>query len=396
LSLDDEKPLAPGEVRSVPPLFAWAGVGLAVLVTIFVASMLGDGAPNPARNAPGPPVAHAPDFVPIEGTFAIRDASGLHAVEASGRWRIAEGRLEVVADETTIRNRRNDCANCPALSKWQYVLRTNSYGVLLSPSGRYGFEPQPLPQGDELRMTGHRMVVPLQQRKDIWDDPKQQAPPFPAAPGVLEEFWIGIDLFYEGDWPTSVNMTEPYAIADALTKRDLAPARCARARGVAEIVERGCHDRLAFLLGNPIGRQQIDQGGGLAVRGYPMGTTPLELAVLMDDIRAAKLLLDHGALAGGVDPRGYTPLMRAAAVGSPKMVALLLKYASRLDATFEKHVSEDTGRSALMMAAASGRAENVRLLLQAGANRRLEARDGRNALAIARDAGHAEVVALLS
>lgn len=395
MSFDEEKPLAPGEVRRVAPLFAWAGVGLAVLVVIFVASMTGGGAPVAAPNAPpAPPVAHAPDFVPIEGTFAIRDASGLHAVDASGRWRIAEGKLEIVADETTLR--RKDCANCPALSKWQYVLRTNSYGVPLSPSGRSGFEPQPLPQDGAVRVTGHRMVVPLQQLKDIWDDPKRQAPPFPAAPNVLEEFWIGIDFYYESDWPASVNMTEPYAIADALTKRDLAPARCARARGVAEIVERGCHSRLAFLLGNPIGRQQIDQGGGLAVRGYPMGITPLELAVLMDDVTAAKLLLDHGALAGGVDPRGYTPLMRAAAVGSPKMVALLLKYASRLDATFEKHVSEDTGRSALMMAAANGRAENVRLLLQAGANRRLAARDGRNALAIARDAGHAEVVALLS
>jgi ankyrin repeat protein len=113
---------------------------------------------------------------------------------------------------------------------------------------------------------------------------------------------------------------------------------------------------------------------------------------LIDTIRASDLpamraLLAAGADVNGADPTGATPLMHAAAVGSPEAMRLLVDAGANVNATAAD------GSTALMWATAdSGK---VALLLGRGANINTAAKDGTTALVAAAQRGAADVVRLL-
>lgn len=73
-------------------------------------------------------------------------------------------------------------------------------------------------------------------------------------------------------------------------------------------------------------------------------------------------------IAAGADPNGrpvyglYPPLLRAATLGEPDSIGVLLKAGARVD------IESSDGTTALMMAARSGVPDSVKLLIAAGAN----------------------------
>ena len=93
------------------------------------------------------------------------------------------------------------------------------------------------------------------------------------------------------------------------------------------------------------------------------------------------------------DALGYTPLLRAADQANPKILTLLLEAGADLAA------ADNSGSSALHLAAESGSAESLELLLKAGATRRpgvdVKDRFGVTALALAAMRGHAEAARVL-
>ena len=105
------------------------------------------------------------------------------------------------------------------------------------------------------------------------------------------------------------------------------------------------------------------------------------------DLSAMRTLLAAGADADGADRTGATPLMHAAAVGSPEAMRVLL------DAGANVNAAATDGTTALMWATADP--AKVRLLLERGADINTTAKDGTTALIAAAQRGAANVVRLL-
>jgi ankyrin repeat protein len=107
---------------------------------------------------------------------------------------------------------------------------------------------------------------------------------------------------------------------------------------------------------------------------------------------AAQLLLDAGADLNWTSDDGRTPLYEAAQWGLKNTVALLLEHKAQPD-----HVCGHDGLSwtPLMVAAANGRTDTVRLLLEAGASRERKDDRGRTALRLALDGRARETADLL-
>ena len=146
-----------------------------------------------------------------------------------------------------------------------------------------------------------------------------------------------------------------------------------------------------------------------------MGETLLMACAGTGAVDAVAMLLDHGA--ANVNAReasyGQTALMRAAARDNPEVVRLLLAHGADIHArstTYLLPVSlgnplDDVGGGAVMVpqrgytpllfAARQGRVENVRLLLDAGADVNEAAPTGESALVVASFSGQGEVAALL-
>ncbi|CAE7876403.1 ANKRD50 [Symbiodinium sp. KB8] len=83
------------------------------------------------------------------------------------------------------------------------------------------------------------------------------------------------------------------------------------------------------------------------------------------------------------------PVVIAAAGGHVEVLRLLL------EAGADKNLADNDGSTALMMAAAQGHATVLRLLLEAGADKNLADNDGSTALMMAARGGHADVMRLL-
>ena len=122
------------------------------------------------------------------------------------------------------------------------------------------------------------------------------------------------------------------------------------------------------------------------------GTTALHWAAFREDVPMARMLLNGGAKIDVTTRLGeMTPLFMAAKSGNAEILDLLVK------AGADAASASTLGTTALMLAAASGSADAVKVLLGAGAP--VNARDvhqGQTALMFAAASGRAEVIRVLA
>src|SRR6185369_2026333 len=98
-------------------------------------------------------------------------------------------------------------------------------------------------------------------------------------------------------------------------------------------------------------------------------------AIRANDLSRLRALLPHRTSANFKDGRGLTPLMYAAAVGSPEAMKLLL------DKGADPNVQNAFGSTALMWSVTD--IKKVRLLLEHGADVKTASKRGRTALLLA-------------
>jgi len=122
----------------------------------------------------------------------------------------------------------------------------------------------------------------------------------------------------------------------------------------------------------------------------PEHRTPMMFAAFNGHTQVVEFLLEKGAQVDTRDISGRTGLMYASSGPYGDTVMLLLSRGAEVDVQGKLE-----GFTALMTAAAEGQLEVVRYLLDHGADRSLEDKDGDTALSFARQKGHAEVVELL-
>jgi len=121
-----------------------------------------------------------------------------------------------------------------------------------------------------------------------------------------------------------------------------------------------------------------------------IGWTPMLVAAAKGRDEAVRLLLEGGADPMTPDAYGWTPLMRAVSGGYLDAVDALLA-CGRIDL----QAREESGATALHIAAGRGYANIVRRLLEAGAEARAADGEGRTPADVARLLGHHEAEALL-
>ena len=341
----------------------------------------------------------------LEGPFTIRDEGGQFGIKSSGRWKIAKGQLEIVADTTEIWNRFPRCTACQSLKSWNFALKSASgtkspwLGV---PERRTGFAAMTGTAGSgpdgKIVVTGHRMVVPIAEEETVsvfQGDRREEGKVVRyLPPSVLANYWIGITLEYSGEANYPISADNAFLFADALAEKGLVPARCAAPRNIADAVERACHEELARMLQDPERRAGIEKGDK-DLRTYSRESTPLQIAVWMKDAKLASLLLENGANPNQTDIAGYTLLMTAVTHGADEVVAALVKHKANLNEQYTRHPGQDAGKTALILAAAQGGTEAIKLLLAAGADKSIKARDGHNAYEHAAYFKHPEAAALL-
>jgi ankyrin repeat protein len=103
------------------------------------------------------------------------------------------------------------------------------------------------------------------------------------------------------------------------------------------------------------------------------------------------LLLEAGAEPAGTDAYGWTPLMRAVSGGYIAAVESILASGKA-----DLQAREESGATALHIAAGRGYTDIVRRLLEAGAEASAADGAGRTPADVARLQGHAEVEVLLT
>lgn len=118
----------------------------------------------------------------------------------------------------------------------------------------------------------------------------------------------------------------------------------------------------------------------------PNANSLLMLAVREDHLDMARRLLDRKAKVGAKNRYGETALMLAAAKGNPEMVKLLVQRGAAIN---------QTGWNPLIYAAWQGHEHVVKYLLEKGAEIDALAPNGTSALMMAARGGHLEVVRLL-
>ena len=194
------------------------------------------------------------------------------------------------------------------------------------------------------------------------------------------------------------------ALSEAAWKGDLKQVQELLDRG-ANVNVKNAHGETALMRSAGMGHWAVvklllDRGADVNVKDR-RGDTALLLASSGRRPEIVKLLLDKGAQANVKDKFGSTPLMMAQDLETFKM---LLKRGSDINAKTtdsppSDHAPQDgegqAGLTALMLAAAYGSANKVRLLLDAGAE--INARDdaGMTALMKASRDGHFDVVKVL-
>lgn len=129
----------------------------------------------------------------------------------------------------------------------------------------------------------------------------------------------------------------------------------------------------------------LDAGARHDVRAS-LGWTALGLAAVKGHVEVARTLLDAGADQRARDAYGWTPLMRAAHHGHTRVVGLLLESPGA-----DLSLVQESGATALHIAAADGEPDVIELLLGRGAV--VAARDGgeRTAADVAMANGHFDI-----
>ena len=124
------------------------------------------------------------------------------------------------------------------------------------------------------------------------------------------------------------------------------------------------------------------------------GFTPLARAAYNGHEAIVKLLIKNNATVDSKDRIGMTPLIHAAscpAPSAPKTVKVLLDAGADIEAAGGREQW-----TALMMAAAEGNLDVVKLLVEEGAKKETVDADGDTAASFATENGHTEVVKFLS
>lgn len=135
----------------------------------------------------------------------------------------------------------------------------------------------------------------------------------------------------------------------------------------------------------------LDQDSGLARAWSGDGFTALHFACFFAREAAAKLLLERGADASAParNPMKVAPLHSAAAGGRANIVRALLEHGAPANARQEQ------GWTALHEAAQRGDRAMVEVLLEHGADPALANDQGATAVNLAREKGHTEIATLL-
>lgn len=139
-------------------------------------------------------------------------------------------------------------------------------------------------------------------------------------------------------------------------------------------------------------RELITQDSSLSEARSADGFTALHLSAFFGHPKTSRLLVEQGADVATVslNDTAVQPLHSAAASGSAEIVTLLLEAGALANAR------QQGGFTALHAAAMQNSTEMARVLLDHGADRTLCADDGKDALAMAASKGHEEMVTLLS
>ena len=110
----------------------------------------------------------------------------------------------------------------------------------------------------------------------------------------------------------------------------------------------------------------------------------LDAAVVQGNVESVRAFLDHGA-----DPNLYSA-KRGESVLHSSIAMVLLDKGADVNAK-----ASDSARTPLMLAAAKGEAEMVKILLEKGADANISDTSGKTALELAEETGHTEIVHLL-
>ncbi len=123
------------------------------------------------------------------------------------------------------------------------------------------------------------------------------------------------------------------------------------------------------------------------------GNSAFGIAVFGAKLEIAELLLARGGDPNEADPsNGITPLLGAASTGGEETLRWLVAKGAKVNKITQL---EYGGTTALTTAARVGNAENVRVLLDLGADPRLKMKSGATALSNAQESGDAETIALV-
>lgn len=203
--------------------------------------------------------------------------------------------------------------------------------------------------------------------------------------------WDGrLETLHEYAAPSSEGKTE---LMQAAGDGDLERARALLAAGAA-VDDRNANGGTALMYAVSAG--DLAMAGLLLQAGADpnararIGWTPLLVGAAKDRGAAITMLLEAGADPGQADAYGWTPLMRAVSAGHVAAVDALLE-----SPLVDLDAREESGATALHIAAGRGFTEIVRRLLDAGAAATAPDGAGRTPADVARLQGHGEAEALL-
>lgn len=165
----------------------------------------------------------------------------------------------------------------------------------------------------------------------------------------------------------------------------LANGGLAQAGEIHEAVKAQKLVKLAEILAKDPGQVNVKDGEGWS---------PLALAVLAEDLKTTKFLLDKKADVNGKDADGFSPLHWAVVKGNKKVIGLLIRYNANVN------IAENNGITPLIAAVGENLLDVVKYLVAKGAGLNQVIADGElkglTALKLAEKGNLKEIAAFLS